>query len=462
MATYTQLSTGSRGDEVKKLQQALIDAGYDVGTAGVDGSYGSATTAAVKKYQQDNGLQVDGIAGEQTLGKLYTVSGQSAAKTTNAAPATSATTTATTTDYSKYQYDAASNDAYMQALAALQAAQKEVPTYAGTYDAQLQDLYNQIVNRDKFKYDLNSDMLYNQYKDQYMMQGQMAMKDTMGQAAALTGGYGSTYAQAVGQQAYDSYLQQLNDVVPELYGMALDQYNMEGDQMLQQYSMLGDMADTEYGRYQDSLNQYWQNVSFLKDQTDDAYTQGYENWYNSQQMGLQQEQWAYQQEQDNYSKQLQQYDRLAELITTTGYSPTSSELAAAGMSSAQAKAYKDYYTKQNTPSGSYTTSKKTPTTPTTPTVEDTKQEAIKNFSAKTYSEAVAYLKKNGVAGAAASNIMTESEWSRRKSAILRAESENSNSSGSVFDNKESEEYLTYGRGYDTYLKKIATYLIQNS
>ena len=424
MATYTQLSSGSRGDEVKKLQQALVDAGYNVGSAGVDGSYGPDTTAAVKKYQQDKGLQVDGIAGEQTLGSLYSA-GQTT--TQQASPTTTYTAPAAAPDYSKYQYDSASNDAYMQALAALQAAQKEVPTYAGTYDSQIQDLYNQIVNRPKFKYDLNSDMLYQQYRDQYAMQGQLAMKDTMGQAAALTGGYGNTYAQAAGQQAYDAYLQQLNDVVPELYGMAMDQYNMEGDQMVQQYGMLGDMADTEYGRYQDSLNQYWQNIGLLKDQADDAYNQGYENWYNAHQMGVQQEQIA-------YEKQLKQYDKLVELITSTGYAPTTDELTAAGMTPAQAQAYKSYYDKQNAPKssggggsssgGSKDSSSGSDGTNYTAHNEAQKQAAIaaagndalgrKVFGGSTYSEAVAYMKANGVPGTSASAIMTNSEWSRRK------------------------------------------------
>lgn len=435
MATYTQLASGSSGDEVKKLQQALVDAGYNVGTAGVDGSYGPDTTAAVKKYQQDKGLQVDGIAGEQTLGSLYSA-GQTT--TQQASPTTTNTAPTAAPDYSKYQYDSASNDAYMQALAALQAAQKEVPTYAGTYDSQLQDLYNQIVNRPKFKYDLNSDMLYQQYRDQYAMQGQLAMKDTMGQAAALTGGYGNTYAQAAGQQAYDSYLQQLNDVVPELYGMAMDQYNMEGDQMMQQYGMLGDMADTEYGRYQDSLNQYWQNINLLKDQADDAYNQGYENWYNANQMGVQQEQVA-------YEKQLQMYDRLSELITATGYTPTTDELTAAGMTAAQAQALKSYYDKQNAPKSSggyYYTPPKTEDddstaddgsgiTDYTAHNEAMKQQAIANagsvangrpttgFNGSTYSEAVAYMKENGVPSGSASAIMTQSEWTGRKAAYDR-------------------------------------------
>lgn len=54
------------------------------------------------------------------------------------------------------------------------------------------------------------------------------MQDTMGQAAALTGGYGNSYAQGVGQQAYQGYLQQLNDNVPQLQAQALQTYQVGG------------------------------------------------------------------------------------------------------------------------------------------------------------------------------------------------------------------------------------------
>ena len=323
MATYSNLSYGSSGDEVKKLQQALINAGYDVGSTGADGKFGANTQAAVKKYQQDNGLSVDGIAGNNTLGKLYSTA------STNTTTGTNTTQTQTQApavpDYSKYSYDSASDAAYQQALAALQQASQSTPTYAGTYDSQLNELYEQIVNRDKFKYDLNSDMLYQQYKDQYVNLGQMAMKDSMGQTAALTGGYGSSYGQSVGQQQYDAYLQQLNDVVPELYGMALDQYNAEGDDMLQQYGMLGDLADDEYGKYQDSLTEYWRNLDYLKGQADDAYDRGYSNWYNSYQMGVEAQESA--------------YGKLVDMMANSGYVPSADELAAAGMSQAQADTY---------------------------------------------------------------------------------------------------------------------------
>ena len=57
-------------DSVKTLQKGLTTLGYNVGDQGVDGRYGGNTTSAVKKFQQDYGLQVDGIAGVQTLSAM--------------------------------------------------------------------------------------------------------------------------------------------------------------------------------------------------------------------------------------------------------------------------------------------------------------------------------------------------------------------------------------------------------
>lgn len=59
---------GSTGEEVRKIQTKLKEWGYYDGN--VDGIYGSKTYNAVKKFQQKNGLQVDGIAGVKTLSAL--------------------------------------------------------------------------------------------------------------------------------------------------------------------------------------------------------------------------------------------------------------------------------------------------------------------------------------------------------------------------------------------------------
>ena len=58
-------------------------------------------------------------------------------------------------------------------------------------------------------------------------------------------------------------------MVPELYGAALDRYTAEGDQLMNQYAMLGDLANDEYGRYQDALNDHWQYVAYLQGVGDD-------------------------------------------------------------------------------------------------------------------------------------------------------------------------------------------------
>lgn len=68
--TLRNIRQGTRGDDVKTLQQLLIDAGYSCGATGADGICGKNTTAAIRAYQQDHGLAVDGIAGPKTIGEL--------------------------------------------------------------------------------------------------------------------------------------------------------------------------------------------------------------------------------------------------------------------------------------------------------------------------------------------------------------------------------------------------------
>ncbi len=59
---------GSRGEEVRKIQQKLKNWGYYSG--GVDGIYGTQTQNAVKSFQRKNGLTADGIAGKDTLNAM--------------------------------------------------------------------------------------------------------------------------------------------------------------------------------------------------------------------------------------------------------------------------------------------------------------------------------------------------------------------------------------------------------
>ena len=143
--------------------------------------------------------------------------------------------------------------------------------YEGRYDQQLADLYNQITQRKPFEYNSEDDMLYQQYVDRYTSGGKKAMEDTMGQAAALTGGYGNSYAQRVGQQTYDEYMTGLNDQAATLMQQAYQRYMDEGDQLTKQYSMLGQLAADDYSKWSDRYNREMAQEQLRYDREMDDY-----------------------------------------------------------------------------------------------------------------------------------------------------------------------------------------------
>lgn len=215
----------------------------------------------------------------------------------------------------RYTYDPSKNDAYQRA------------------NDQATEIYDKIMNRGEFTFDLNKDKLYQQYRDLYAQMGRSAMEDTMGQGAALTGGYGSTYSQNAGQQAYNAYLQKLNEVVPELYNAAYNRYNQEGQNLMNLYTMARSNADSAYER---DYNQWYNRLQLERSDEDTAY--------NRQQT---EEQKKLVQEETDYERKQNAWSRLSSLITTTGYQPSDEELAAAGMSANEAAYLRQYYQQQS-------------------------------------------------------------------------------------------------------------------
>ena len=142
----------------------------------------------------------------------------------------------------------------------------------------LKSVLGNIKDFKDFSYDINGDALYQQYKDKYIQQGKMAMMDTMGQAAAMTGGYGNSYAQSVGQQAYQGQLQNLNDIVPELYQMALNKYTMDKQNLYDQYGLLMSEFEREYGLHSDEYNKLLDALGIAKDD----YYKGADMFYTEQ------------------------------------------------------------------------------------------------------------------------------------------------------------------------------------
>ena len=236
MATYKQIGLGAEGNEVQTLQSMLNKNGYQVDE---DGVYGQQTRDAVADYQKKNNLTVSGTADDVTWAGL--TSGNDNTQTTP------------------------QDDAVTQAQALLQQQMQNKPgPYQSQWKDQLNDTVEQILNRDKFSYDVNEDMLYQQMVDQYALQGQLAMLDTMGHAQAMTGGYGNSYAQNVGQQVYQGYLREAADRLPEFYKMALDQYDREGNALREQYALMGQQEERDYGRYRDQLADHYAEMDRLQ------------------------------------------------------------------------------------------------------------------------------------------------------------------------------------------------------
>lgn len=111
------------------------------------------------------------------------------------------------------------------------------------------DKYAGLLDKD---YDPNSDPSYLAYKNQYLAGGQKAMQDTLAQAAALTGGYGSSYGQSAAQQTYGEYTAALANKIPELAQAAQDMY-------LGKLNAYSGLRSQDWGMYNDDRN-YNQNA----------------------------------------------------------------------------------------------------------------------------------------------------------------------------------------------------------
>lgn len=363
------LRKGSSGSEVRDLQRLLNNYGYGLD---VDGIFGDKTYNAVTQYQKKNGLGVDGIVGDQTWGSLRGSGGSSSAnpentdKDTAVTPSTppSATTplgnqynpnetTGSKADLGALEGGAPAfteSQAYKDAMSALQQHQGAKPgayqsafsdrlnalyeqiagrpQYTSPYGDKIEAIYNKVMSRPDFEYDFNADPLYHQYKDQYMAGGQRAMQDAMANAAALTGGYGNSYAAGAGQQAYQQHLTGLNNVIPELMDAAYQRYRDQGqdlyDQMqltqamdemaygrymdqgqalMSQLQALQSMDETEYGRYRDQIGDYYAQLEYLTGAAGDQWNRDNELYQTALDKWLTDRDYYYGKTQDELAQQ---------------------------------------------------------------------------------------------------------------------------------------------------------------
>lgn len=223
-----------------------------------------------------------------------------------------------------YQYkNYEESDAVKQYRQQLDQIQQQRPgEYQSKWQQQMDGLLSQYQNRKPFQYDINDDAMYQQMVDRYVQQGQQAMMDTMGQSAALTGGYGNSYAQTAGQQTYQNYLKGANDMLPQFYQMALDRYQSEGDSILNQYNLMANQEDMEYSRYNDQLNRYFAELDRVQNVYDNERNMDYNLWAD-----------ADQREYSRYQDQQKLAAAQVDYLLSIGVEPNAELLAMAGYDS---------------------------------------------------------------------------------------------------------------------------------
>lgn len=138
--------------------------------------------------------------------------------------------------------------------------------YKGAYNKQLSGALDNVVN---WKYDPTKDASYQSLAKLYTQRGEQAARNTMGDAAALNGGFGTSYAVSAAQQTRNDYNAEFASKAMELEDKA---YNRASTSL----SALRDADDTAYGRYRDKVsdsqwgyeqnnNNYWQGKNFKED-----------------------------------------------------------------------------------------------------------------------------------------------------------------------------------------------------
>ena len=226
---------------------------------------------------------------------------------------------------------------------------QKTTTYQNPYQKELDRMVNDYT-KSSFSYNQDTDPAAQAYRENYIQNGQLAMQDTMAQAAARTGGLASSYATQTGQQAYNSYMSDLNAQLAGLRQQAYENYL--SDQALQQnrintVASLGQQAESSYyNRVNDAMNR-WATLGYADDAgagilgvaagtptTDQSYRTWQQNFQQAQQ------------DQAVADANRAYANDLAGQMLQLGLTPEAATLQTAGISAADAAALRDFYRQQ--------------------------------------------------------------------------------------------------------------------
>ncbi len=180
--------------------------------------------------------------------------------------------------------------------------------FVNKYEGQIDALLDKLQSQEKFSYDFNTDPNWLALKDQYQRNAILGMQSAMGDAAGLTGGYGNSWAQQVGQQTYQQQISEMTDIIPELHGQALNVWQAENQQMQSNLAALQTQSELDYAQYfndwqmwNTDRNYMYQKVTDMSEDEFNKYMYGVERWQQDRayyagqkQIAIQNQQWQLQ------------------------------------------------------------------------------------------------------------------------------------------------------------------------
>lgn len=183
--------------------------------------------------------------------------------------------------------------------------------YVNQYEGQIKNILDGILNRKAF--DINTDpnygKLYDLYSQHYTQNANRAARDAMGQLAGMTGGYGSTYAQTVGSQAYDNIIQGLNDNDINLMNLAYGIYQDDRNFDLNKMNTLRGLEGDDYEKYRDIVGDYYNDLNHFTNRYNTAWGNDYQLNRDSISDARYEDELAYAREQDAINRALAEEER---------------------------------------------------------------------------------------------------------------------------------------------------------
>lgn len=143
--------------------------------------------------------------------------------------------------------------------------------YQSQYKPQMDDVTGKLQQMGDFDYDPDADTAYQQYKNQYSQQAKKANENAQANAAAMTGGYANSYGTQAGQNAYNSTMANLDNVLDGLYNQSLTEYNTKKSGLQAELSGLQSAESQDYQNYQKDLANWYDGLQYRQNEYNSAY-----------------------------------------------------------------------------------------------------------------------------------------------------------------------------------------------